>query len=170
MDTTRMDKRKALLKRKEKGKRIYAAGIFFTLLLTLLIFRLYSIQILKGEEYVGRVRQQQIDQIELEKVSGNIIDRNGISFTSAGEILTLKVIPYSIGFNDRAYDVIESLTDKSKKEFLRNSSKIYSIPVVNMNADLIAAVEANDYPGVLCYKESIRVTRQASCQHVGPVC
>lgn len=166
MDTTRMDKRKALLKRKEKGKRIYAAGIFFTLLLTLLIFRLYSIQILKGEEYVGRVRQQQIDQIELEKVSGNIIDRNGISFTSAGEILTLKVIPCSIGFDDRAYDVIESLTGKSKKEFLRNSSKIYSIPVVNMNADLIAAVEANDYPGVLCYKESIRYNDDSLARHI----
>jgi penicillin-binding protein 2 len=166
MSTTRMDKRKALLKRKEKDKRIYFTGIFFTFLFVLLICRLYFIQVLNGEEYAARVRRQQIDHIELKKVSGNIIDRNGYSFTSAGEALMLKVIPKAVGFNDDAYDVIEALTGVVKKEFLRSSSEVFTVPVVNFNKALIEAVESDYHPGVLCYNESIRYNDKSLARHV----
>jgi cell division protein FtsI/penicillin-binding protein 2 len=105
MHTPEWIKEKLCIERKKKRKTNQSAGYFFYLFVALLTARLFFIQILEGEEHTNRVRQQQNDQIVLEEKSGNIIDRNGISFTSAGEIWKLKIIPHTIGFDEKAFEV-----------------------------------------------------------------
>jgi len=158
--------RRVLKEKSKKIRRITITAIFFTLLLSLLICRLFYIQLIKGNEYVSMVRSQQIDQIYLNKKSGNILDRNGISFTSAGEQWRLKIIPYAIGFNEKAYKVIESLTKKKRTEFTSNMTKIYDLPVIILNSELLKDIEKNKYPGVLCYKETIRYDDNSLARHV----
>lgn len=166
MHTSRMDKRKAALIRKKKEKRIIMLGTWFTFLLALLTLRLFYIQILEGEEHANRVRHQHIDQIVLDEKSGNITDRNGISFTSAGEIWKLKIIPHTIAFNEKAFEVIKALTGKDKTEFNCDSMEIFNVPVINPDKDLLAAVAANQFNGVLCYKENIRYNDDSLARHV----
>lgn len=166
MQATRIDKRKALLEIREKEKRIKVFGIIFTFLLVLLTARLYFIQVLNGEELVNRVKQQQNNQIALEGKSGNITDRNGISFTSAGEDWLLKVIPYTIGFDVQAYDVVEILTGKNPSYLKSNLTETYNLPIINPNSELLAAIKENKYPGVLCYKENIRYNDHSLARHV----
>ena len=157
--------KESIAERKEKDKRIYLQEFSLPFIRFTYLSALFHTSF-KWEEYAARVRRQQIDHIELKKVSGNIIDRNGYSFTSAGEALMLKVIPKAVGFNDDAYDVIEALTGVVKKEFLRSSSEVFTVPVVNFNKALIEAVESDYHPGVLCYNESIRYNDKSLARHV----
>jgi len=151
---------------RKKCNRNIILGIFFTLLLILLILRLYEIQVINANDYVQRARRQQMSKIPLQKVSGDITDRKGISFTSAGERYEIMVFPDAIGFDDGAYEVIELLTGKSKEYFKQNPADYLALPVVNQDLTLLSSIESNRYPGVICYKKTIRYDDNSLARHV----
>lgn len=110
-----------LRKQNDNGikKRIISAAIIFTLFLSFLNMRLFYIQIIQGKEYTESVKYQQYTKISLNKRRGNILDRNGVSFTSAGAQWRLKIITNAVGFNEKAYKVIQSLTGKTRIELTK---------------------------------------------------
>src|SRR5690606_24474657 len=115
----------------------------FTLFLSFLNMRLFYIQIIQGKEYTESVKYQQYTKISLNKRRGNILDRNGVSFTSAGAQWRLKIITNAVGFNEKAYKVIQSLTGKTRIELTKNSNKAYDLPVINANSKLLQEISLN---------------------------
>ena len=157
-----------LRKQNDNGikKRIISAAIIFTLFLSFLNMRLFYIQIIQGKEYTESVKYQQYTKISLNKRRGNILDRNGVSFTSAGAQWRLKIITNAVGFNEKAYKVIQSLTGKTRIELTKNSNKAYDLPVINANSKLLQEISLNKYPGIFCYREVIRYDDNSLARHV----
>nr|MCR5417914.1 penicillin-binding protein [Lachnospiraceae bacterium] len=84
--------------------RIFVLILIFCCLSGVLIYRLFDLQIVKGEEYLNNFRLIIRKEKTLESTRGNIYDRNG-------ELLAYNELAYSVMIED----VYESGRDKNAK-------------------------------------------------------
>jgi hypothetical protein len=139
-----------------QNKQIRILAWSFTISLTLMVLRLFQIQVIQGSDYAKRALPQQTVTVSLEEQRGEITDRNGIPFTQVGEIHELIIFPNSIGFNDYAYEIIEEMTGKSKEHFSGKDITYYTESITNPDPSWIKAIEDGVFPGVLYQKSNMR--------------
>ena len=101
--------------------RLLVAATVMVLLFSVLIFRMFQLQIIKGEEYQDNYTLKIVRERTLNSTRGNILDRNG-------EVLAYNELAYSITIEDNgSYD--------STKE----KNKLLNAEI----ADIITALEKN---------------------------
>lgn len=105
--------------------RLLVPIIFFVIVTVVLIARVFTLQIIRGEEYVANYELKIIREKSIDGTRGNIYDRNG-------KILAYNVLSYDVKFED----AIES--GKSKNATLNNT--IYQIiEILHKNGDDISS-------------------------------
>jgi cell division protein FtsI/penicillin-binding protein 2 len=147
-------------------KRFRALGYIFAAVLAALVLRLFQIQIINGKEYADKALPQQTITVAMDDRQGDIIDRNGIPFTQAGEIQELLIFPNSIGFQEESYQVIEELTGKKKSYFYKKDIANYTETIVRPDSALIKLVEEGIYPGILYQKRNVRYNDTSLARHI----
>lgn len=73
--------------------RIFALAILFSALFGLLIFRVFQLQIVQGEDYMNKYMEKIQKTVSLTGTRGNIYDRNGV-------LLAYNELAYSVTLND----------------------------------------------------------------------
>ena len=93
--------------------RLLVAATVMVLLFSVLIFRMFQLQIIKGAEYQDNYTLKIVRERTLNSTRGNILDRNG-------EVLAYKELAYSITIEDNgSYD-----STKEKNKLSRNHRQI----------------------------------------------
>ena len=85
--------------------RLLVAATVMVLLFSVLIFRMFHLQIIKGEEYQDNYTLKIVRERTLNSTRGNILDRNG-------EVLAYNELAYSIAIEDNGSD--DSTKEKNK--------------------------------------------------------
>ena len=105
--------------------RLIVPIIFFVIVTIVLIARVFTLQIIRGEEYVANYELKIIREKSIDGTRGNIYDRNG-------KLLAYNVLSYDVKFED----AIES--GKGKNAALNNT--IYQIiEILQKNGDDISS-------------------------------
>ena len=105
--------------------RLFVAGTIMALLFSILLFRMFQLQILKGQEYQEDYTLSIVKERTLNSTRGNILDRNG-------EVLAYNELAYSITIEDNgSYDSI-----KEKNQML-NAEIAQIITALQKNGDEI---------------------------------
>ncbi|OLS03915.1 peptidoglycan D,D-transpeptidase FtsI family protein [Tissierella creatinophila] len=118
-------------------KRVIVFFIFIILSFLLLSFRLYYLQVLKGDEFTSKALNQRGKKIDLNPKRGIIFDKNLIPLTNNEKILTL-IIPKDILKKPSVYDYIKTNTNLNSSELnekLNSEDTLLKIPLKN-NIDM----------------------------------
>lgn len=84
------------------SSRLFFLGIVFTTLFSVLVIRLFHLQILKGDEYLTEYQGRTLTEVTTEGTRGNIYDRDG-------RLLAYNELQYNITIADNgAYDTSEA--------------------------------------------------------------
>ncbi len=75
------------------SSRLFALSIVFTVLFTVLIVRLFNLQIIKGDEYLSQYRDRTLREVTTVGTRGNIYDRDG-------KLLAYNELEYNITIAD----------------------------------------------------------------------
>lgn len=113
--------------------RVFVVIIAFCLLFSILVLRLFDLQIIHGQQYLDEYRLQIRKTRILQGTRGNIYDRNGV-------LLAYNELAYSVTIEDTGY--YESLKHKNK-ELNKEISQI--IEIVESNGDSVI----NDFDIIL---------------------
>jgi penicillin-binding protein 2 len=79
--------------RQELRSRFGVLGILIVLVLSALLVRLWTMQVLSGESYAAQAENNRVRQISLEAPRGRIYDRNGVELVTNRSALAVSVDP-----------------------------------------------------------------------------
>lgn len=105
--------------------RLLVSGVIMTALFSILLWRMFDLQILKGEEYQDNYTFKIVKERTLNSTRGNIYDRNG-------ELLAYNELAYSITIEDNG-----SYDSTSEKNELLNAEIAEIIQALEKNGDSI---------------------------------
>ena len=105
--------------------RLLVAATVMVLLFSVLIFRMFQLQIIKGEEYQDNYTLKIVRERTLNSTRGNILDRNG-------EVLAYNELAYSITIEDNG-----SYDSNSERHKLLNEEIADIITALEKNGDAI---------------------------------
>ncbi len=128
MIDTLIDKLKSLV-----SSRLLPITLIYLMLFSILVHRLFSLQIVQGEEYQEKATATDTKEIDIPATRGNIYDRNGI-------LLAYNDINYSVTLMDT-----DSVSDNKTLNAMLN--KIIHIVEINgdsINIDFGLAIDSND--------------------------
>lgn len=125
-------------------KRVIIFFVLIILSFLILSFRLYYLQVFKGDEFTSRALSQRGKKIDLNPKRGIIFDKNLIPLTNNEKILTL-IIPKSILKDPSIYDYIKTSTSLSINEL---NEKLYS-------EDILLKIPLKDSIDISLFKENV---------------
>jgi len=99
------------LKEKEKLSRYTVLVIIMVSIFSIMIGKLFSLQVVKGSQYKETATNRSIREISDQAPRGDILDRNG-------EVLATSVQSYTLVYNE---------TDESDKHFFQTMHKVFEI-------------------------------------------
>jgi penicillin-binding protein 2 len=95
--------------------RFYAIYILLGLILVFYVIRLFSLQIINGEEYLAQAEENRLSQVSESTTRGNIYDRNGIvlaqNVASYDVVITPAYLPADPGTTENIYRELSALID-----------------------------------------------------------
>ncbi|MFQ5559121.1 MAG: penicillin-binding protein 2 [Nitrospinota bacterium] len=156
-----------LLERLKKRVPYAMAGVF--LLFLLLLFRLWYLQIVKGDELKARSENNRIRVIPVKPFRGKIFDRNGVEIVSNRPSFNLSLIPEDVKDVAALLDTLQGKFDLEKERILKAVKSVYlPFQKISMKKDLsrdeVAFIEEHklDFPGVVLDIEPLRSYRYRS--------
>lgn len=112
--------------------RLWSVYLAIIVIFGFYMFRLFSLQIIDGEEYVAQAEENRTSEISIPTQRGIIYDRNGVvlarNVASYNVVITPAKLPGSAGIIDEGA-VIE--IDSSVQEIYRQLSPMIDVPVSN---------------------------------------
>lgn len=158
-----------MLKEYSINKRLLSVGLLLSLLLFLLIVRLGYIQIVKASEYSEKAHKQRTLAVSIERLRGDILDRNGIPFTKGKERSYLLLFPGLLHEDESVVNIIHAMTGMSKDDIMQISrintpyiKKEILRSVVQWEID----IESGKYPGIMILRERTRYDNTSLARHV----
>ena len=109
-------------------RRAYILGWIFTLLFTILAARTAMLQLVPDRSLEEAAFRQRVSGMGVEKIRGNILDRNGIPFTNREikymALVKTSLMPQSEAEREKVFeamgvDMPDGLTSKSKPVLLK---------------------------------------------------
>jgi penicillin-binding protein 2 len=76
--------------------RIAVLGGFAFVLFAIVFFRLWFLQVLSGEDYVAKARENRVRKVRIEAPRGNIVDRNGTVLVKTRVAPVVQIIPSTL--------------------------------------------------------------------------
>ena len=132
---------------------------------SLLVYRLYGLQIKQHEYFVTRAEQNRIAIIPLPPSRGQIADRNGVVLAQNYTAYTLEINPHQVDYLNETIDELSKLVrinDQDRKRFqkaLEENKSFEHIPIrFRLTDEEIARFSAHRYrfPGVDVYARFFR--------------
>jgi penicillin-binding protein 2 len=76
--------------------RIAVLGGFAFVLFAIVFFRLWFLQVLSGEDYVAKARDNRVRKVRIEAPRGDIVDRNGTTLVKTRVAPVVQIVPGSL--------------------------------------------------------------------------
>lgn len=142
-------------------------GVFF-MIGSLLISRLFYLQVMENENLVRQSLSMRMQEVPLQIARGQILDRKGLSLTNATQIFTLIVFPQQIGNMQHATMQLARVTDLGTDFFLSKITGQTQPFKMHMNIDRITAQKINalKIPGMVVVPEWVRYGYDSLASHV----
>ena len=126
-----------------------------------LIFRLFSIQIVDGEEYQYKATQQQLREIEISAGRGDIYDRNGNVIAKSATAWTVVISPVTIKEDQRetVADGLSEILGVDRDKVLEATQKETSYWIIKrkiereLAEEVIAFANENKIGGISCEED-----------------
>ncbi|MBL8374670.1 penicillin-binding protein 2 [Accumulibacter sp.] len=137
--------------------RIAISGIAVMVALTLLLARLFHLQVVQHDYYTTRAEDNRISLVPIVPNRGVIVDRHGIVLARNYSAFTLEITPSKVGDLDATIEGLGKLIEvlpKDRKRFrklLEESKTFESLPIrTRLTEEEVARFAANRYlfPGV----------------------
>jgi penicillin-binding protein 2 len=94
MPTPVEDRRPAITP--QLAMRVAVLGGFAFVLFAIVFFRLWFLQVLSGEDYVAKARENRVRKVRIEAPRGDIVDRNGTVLVKTRVAPVVQIIPSSL--------------------------------------------------------------------------
>ena len=148
------------------SRRLILAVLAILILLSVLAFRFYNLQIVKYDEYVTQSDRNRIQVQPIAPNRGLIFDRNGKLLADNRASYTLNIIKEQSEDLDKTIQIIDSLielTDDEQTKFYKRSAQrrrpFEAVPIrFRLTEEEIARIAVNEYrlPGVKVDAELVR--------------
>ena len=148
--------------------RIYNIVVLFIIISSLLIIRLFYLQIIENTNFVKLSLSMRMQQVPIEVPRGEIVDRAGLALTNTEQHFTTIIFPSQIKNIQIAATQLAQLT-RASTEFLLAQMTLNKQPFkLKMSIDAIAAQKINmlKIPGVIVVSERSRYGYNSLAAHV----
>lgn len=148
--------------------RIYNLMIFFIIISSLLIIRLFYLQIIENTNLVRQSLSMRMQEVPIEVPRGEIVDRTGLSLTNTGQRFTIIIFPGQIKNVHMATTQLSQLTGVSTEFFLSQLTVNKQPFKLKMKIDVITGQKINmlKIPGVVVVSEKSRYGYSSLAAHV----
>ena len=149
-------------------KRIKCFFIVFLLLFTYLFYEIVCLTILKNEEYTNRVKNQNLEIIDLNSGRGIIYDRNNIALTDNKKKKILLVPKEVISGNFKNISLIKKATKLSEREIYKSVQNQLSKEIIEIEIDYIDKSKINELKekNILVKEKTIRYSDDNLLTHL----
>lgn len=147
-------------------QRIVIALLFVFVMLGILIYRYYSLQVTQHEDFVTQSDRNRIQVQPVAPTRGLIYDRNGILLADNRPSFRLSIVKERVKDLDALISTLQSLVeistsdiDRFKKALRRSRAPYQATPIkLDLSQDEIAKISVNEYrlPGVEVEAELVR--------------
>jgi peptidoglycan glycosyltransferase/penicillin-binding protein 2 len=145
-------------------KRLFLLSFLILVVFSLLILRLFYIQIIRGKEYRIAADNQKIKSIRIYPPRGIIYDRNLIPLTNRERIPTIFIFKELVEINDNIINYIKKISGleiETIKKLIDNSQDIIEIPALNSKGN-----ENREIKGIIITEKVERYDSKNLLAHV----
>lgn len=148
--------------------RICKLLILFVLLGSLLILRLFYLQIIENTNLVTQSLGMRIQEVPIEVSRGEIVDRNGLPLTNTAQHHKIAVFPRQILNPERAAEQLAALTGIPSKNLLLQINKNRQPFKIDVKVDTATGEKINKalIPGIVVVTEKVRYGSLSLAAHV----
>jgi peptidoglycan glycosyltransferase/penicillin-binding protein 2 len=148
------------------NRRYQAVFLIFTSVFVLLIFRLFYFQIFTGKTLSRAASVQRMTSLEIEKLRGDIVDKNGIPFTNRNKKVYIALKPLFLREHD---DELQAVCEKLGEDFEKVKKEVDTRrePIlIETDQDRKNAVVASKFSGVSAINTLGRYDDTSVARHV----
>lgn len=138
--------------------RIYRLVIFFILFGSLLLARLFYLQIVESDNLASQSLSMRIQEVPIEVARGEIVDRNGMALTNTAQHYRIVVFPGQIQNMELAAKKLAALTGLSQENFISQITANNHPFKLNNKIDAAMGEKINTalIPGIMVVSEKVR--------------
>lgn len=148
--------------------RIYKIVIFFFMVGSLLMGRLFYLQIIENDSLVRESLSMRMQDVSIEVSRGEIVDRVGLSLTNTAQHFTLVIFPAQIKNVEKTTKQLADLTGLRVDFFVSQMTSHEQPFKLNINIDVTTGKKINTLkmPGVVVVAERVRYGYRSLAAHV----
>ncbi len=92
--------------------RVAVLGGIAFVLFGIVFFRLWYLQVLTGDEAVGKARENRVRKVRIEAPRGDIVDRHGVKLVKTKQAAVVQIVPSRLpdSVRDQAADYLKQLS------------------------------------------------------------
>ena len=148
--------------------RIYNIMCFFIVMCSLLMMRLFYLQIIESTYLVRQSLSMRMQEVSIEVPRGEIVDRTGLALTNTGQHFTMIIFPGQIKNIQMASTQLAQITGATPGYFLSQMT-VNKLPFkLKMDIDIVTGQKINSLkiPGVVVVAERSRYGYSPLASHV----
>jgi len=151
-----------------RSSRIYNIVVFFIIISSLLMMRLFYLQIIENTDLVRQSLSMRMQEVLMEVPRGEIVDRNGLPLTNTGQYLTIVIFPVQIKNVHMVATQLAQLTGVSAGVILSQLTANNQPFKIKMKIDAVTGQKINmlKIPGVMAVSERSRYGYSSIAAHV----
>ncbi|MEN6412574.1 MAG: penicillin-binding protein 2 [Veillonellales bacterium] len=148
--------------------RIGKLLLFFLLISTLLIGRLFYLQIFTGQRLAVLGLSSRVQEIPVEVARGEIVDRNGVPLTNTTQRFSIVVFPAQVQDMNTTAGSLADITGQDPQRIAARISEHGSPFKLKTDIDLLTAKKINglNIPGVVAVTEKLRYGYSSLAAHI----
>lgn len=138
--------------------RIYRLIVFFILFGSLLVARLFYLQIIESDSLASQSLSMRIQEVPIEVARGEIVDRNGLALTNTAQHYRIVVFPGQIQNLELTAEKLAALTGFSQEDFISQITANNHPFKLNDKIDAAMGEKINTalIPGIMVVSEKVR--------------
>ena len=151
-----------------RASRIYYLTLFFVIISSLLIMRLYYLQVIENTNFVRLSLSMRMQEVPIEVPRGEIIDRTGLALTNTGQQFTIIIFPGQIKNQQMATMQLAELTGVPREFFLSQMTSNKRPFKLKIKISAVTGEKINNLkiPGVVVVSERSRYGYSSIAAHV----
>jgi len=138
--------------------RIYKLVVFFIIFGSLLLVRLFYLQIVESDNLASQSLSMRIQEVPIEVARGEIVDRNGLALTNTAQHYKIIAFPRQIHNIEIVAEELAKLTGFSQESFISQITANDRPFKLNNKIDAVTGEKINEalIPGIMVVAEKVR--------------